>query len=283
MRGGLCRRVTSQLLADPRGAGLGPVGRRYRRRSLRRSHRPRTGGGLARGPAPGSRSGAPAASRPAGQARLRRAAADRRPSGAATTGSRSPASTRFDALVSSTAVAQSRSSSWTEKQVAARKRSSLLERPFAARIKLADPPRVQTIRAVAFDARSAASWADDSLVVNRIDVTACGCASASSRGDPTAGLIEISAEVTVPLGARARTHRALSQRHPARALRHASPIRYRVPTPEGAGPEDYVRVAAYPRRRILDRRRRLARRRARVEEVEVNLVELHVVASDSRR
>ncbi len=183
--------------------------------------------------------------------------------------------TRFDALVSSSAVAKV-IFQLDGKEVATRKRSVLLERPFAARIKLADPPRVQTIRALAFDS-TGRRLGSDSLVVNRIDAP-LRVRIGELRGDPTAGSIEIAAEVTVPLGA--KLERIELYRNETLLERFdASPIRYRVPTPD-LRPEDYVRVAAYlADGSSIDDVVLLAA--GEIEEVEVNLVELHVVASDA--
>ncbi len=184
-------------------------------------------------------------------------------------------STRFDALVSSTAVAKV-IFRLDGKDVATRKRSPLLERPFAARIELADPPRVQTLRAIAFDS-DGREMGRDTVLVNQIDAP-LRVRIGELTGDPATGSVDISAEVTVPLGA--ELERIELYRNETLLERFdASPIRYRVPT-SGLGPEDYLRVAAYlTDGSSIDDVVLLAA--GEIEEVEVNLIGLHVVASDA--
>ncbi len=181
--------------------------------------------------------------------------------------------TRFDALVSSTAVARIVFELDGE-PVATRNRSSLLGRPFAARIELADPPRVQTLRAVAFDTHGR-ELGSDTLVINQIDAP-LRVRIRELTGDPAAGSVEVAAEVTVPIGA--RLERVELYRNETLVARFDQPqIRYRVPTPD-LGLEDYIRVAAFlADGSSIDDVALLAA--GEVEEVEVNLVELHVVAT----
>ncbi len=181
--------------------------------------------------------------------------------------------TRFDALVSSTAVARIVFELDGE-QVATRQRSSLLGRPFAARIELADPPRVQTLRAVAFDTHGR-ELGSDTLVVNQIDAP-LRVRILELSGDPAAGSVEVAAEVTVPVGA--RLERIEVYHNVTLVARFDRPqARYRVPTPD-TGPEDYVRIAAFlTDGSSIDDVVLLGA--GEVEEVDVNLVELHVVAT----
>ncbi len=185
--------------------------------------------------------------------------------------------TRFDALVSTTAV-ESVVFELDGEEVATRKRSKLLERPFAARIALDDPPRPQTLRAIAFDA-SGQQIGSDTLVVNELDAP-FRVRISELTGDAAAGLVEVTAEVGVPAGAELdRIEIYRNQTFLARF--DQSPIRYRVPTPE-ASPEDYVQVVAFLKDgRSIDDVVLFASPES-VERVEVNLVELHVVVSDPR-
>ncbi len=184
-------------------------------------------------------------------------------------------STRFDALVSSPSVDKVVFQLDGE-EVASRKRT-LLERPFAARVELADPPRVQTLRAIAFDGNGL-EMGSDTLEVNRIDAP-LRVRIRELAGDPTAGSVEVAAEVTVPLDSRLERIE-LYRNETLLARFDASPIRYRVPTPE-LSPTDYIRVAAFlADGTSIDDVVLLAA--GDIEEVDVNLVELHVVASDSQ-
>ena len=183
--------------------------------------------------------------------------------------------TRFDALVSSTAVAHLIFELDGE-EVARRNRSSVFGRPFVARIELADPPRVQTLRAIAYDSQGR-EIGSDTLVVNQIDAP-LRVRIRELTGDPATGSVEVAAEVTVPVGA--RLERIELYRNETLIARFdESPIRHRVPT-EGSGLEDYIRVAAFlADGSSIDDVVLLAG--GEVENVEVNLVGLHVVASDA--
>lgn len=182
--------------------------------------------------------------------------------------------TRFDALVSSTAVARV-GFELDGEEVASRKRT-LLERPFAARIDLADPPRLQTLRAVAYDS-DGRELGSDTLVVNEIDAPLRVHISELS-GDPASGSVELAANVTVPTGA--RLERVEVYRNQTLVARFDSaPVRTRVPTPD-AGPEDYVRVAAFLTDGSSIDDVVLLADPGGAEKVEVNLVELHVVVTD---
>ncbi|MCP3960086.1 MAG: VWA domain-containing protein [bacterium] len=184
--------------------------------------------------------------------------------------------TRFDALVSSTAVAKI-VFELDGQVVATRKRSRLLERPFVARIELASPPRVQTLRAIAHDEHDR-EIGSDTLRVNEIDAP-LRVRIRELAGDPAAGFVEVAAEVTVP--ADARLDRIELYRNQTLVARFdQAPIRHRVPTPD-ATPEDYIRVAAFLADGSSIDDVVLLADPASVEEVEVNLVELHVVATDA--
>ncbi len=177
--------------------------------------------------------------------------------------------TRFDALVSTDAVERV-VFRLDGREIADRKR-----RPFVARIPLDDPPRLQTLEAIAFDA-GGREMGRDVLEVNRVDAP-FRVRITELTGDPTAGSIEIAAEVTVPSGG--ELDRLELYRNQELVARFDGPFRHRVST-AGAGPEDYLRVAAFlTDGSSIDDVALLATPGA-IEKVEVNLVELQVVATD---
>ena len=183
--------------------------------------------------------------------------------------------TRFDVLVSTDAVARV-DFVLDGEIVATRRRSSLVGRPFAARVELADPPRIQTLRAVAYDA-SGHELGRDALVVNQIDAP-FRVRIRELVGDPATGSLEVAADVNVPVGG--RLERVELYLNETLVARFDQPrIRHRLPI-EGGGPEDYVRVAALlADGSSIDDVALLGA--GAVEEVEVNLVQLHVVVSDA--
>ncbi|MEM7581937.1 MAG: VWA domain-containing protein [Acidobacteriota bacterium] len=185
--------------------------------------------------------------------------------------------TRFDALVSSTAVDRV-VFELDGQQVAERKRSRLLERPFAARIDLADPPRPQTLLAIAFDDQNR-EIGRDTLMVNEIDAPLRVRISELS-GDPSSGSVEVAAEITIPAGSELERielyrNQTLLQRF------DEGPVRARVATPEPS-PEDFIRIAAFLTDGSSIDDVVLLSAPLEVEEVEVNLVELHVVVTDDQ-
>ena len=184
-------------------------------------------------------------------------------------------STRFDALVSSVVVARV-DFELDGNVVATRNRSSILGRPFAARIELSDPPQAQTLRAVAFDTQGR-ELGSDTLVVNQIDAP-LRVRIRELTGDPSSGTIEVAADVTIPAGA--KLERVELYRNENLVARFDEPqIRHQVPTPN-VGPEDYLRVVAFLHDgSSIDDVVLLGA--GEVEKVEVNLVELHAVATDA--
>ncbi len=185
--------------------------------------------------------------------------------------------TRFDALVSTTEVARV-VFELDGRQVAERKRSPLLERPFAARITLDKPPRPQTLRVIAFDDQGR-EIDSDTLVVNEVDAP-LRVRIRELNGDPSSGSVEIAAEVTIPAGSKLDRIELYRNQNLLQTFRE-SPLRAHVPTPNPS-PEDYVRVAAF----LTDGNSIddvvLLSSPVDTEKVEVNLVELHVVVSDSQ-
>ncbi len=188
-------------------------------------------------------------------------------------------STRFDALVSTDAVDRVVFRLDGE-EVADRDRGSFAGRPFAARVELAEPPRPQILEAVAFD-RSGRELGRDRLEINRLDAP-FRVRFTAVEGDPAAGSVTVAAEVTVPPEAvlerlelyRNQTLVAQFQDSEGRGFQT------RVETPD-AGPEDYLRVAAFLADGSSIDDVVLLLDPGAVEEVEVNLVELQVVVTDA--
>lgn len=180
-------------------------------------------------------------------------------------------STRFDALTTSDAVDRV-VFELDGAEVAADGR-----RPYVARLPLASPARPQTVRAVAFD-RDGQAIGEDSVVVNELDVP---FRVRITGFTPRAGAVDVRAEVTVPPGstlARVELYRneELVERFTA------PPYRGSVPAAD-AGPEDYVRVAAFLADGSSIDDVVLLASPGPIEQVEVNLVELFAVVTDARR
>ncbi len=185
--------------------------------------------------------------------------------------------TRFDALVSTPAVAQVIFQLDGE-TVATRKKSALLDRPFAARIELDTPPRPQTLRAIAIDSQGR-EMGVDTLIVNEIDAP-LRVRISEFNGDPASGSIEIAADLTIPAGS--ELDRIEVYRNQTKLADFSkAPIRTRIETPD-VRPDDFIRVAAFlADGRSIDDVVLLAFPED-IDEVEVNLVELFVVASDNK-
>ena len=196
---------------------------------------------------------------------------------------RQPASgnTRFDAMVTSDAVARV-VFELDGDEVAVERR-----RPFVARLPLADPPRPQTVRAVAFD-RDGRPMGEDSFVVNQLDVPFRVRIDGLRQGEDA---FEVHAQVAVPPGAALESVELYLNEDLVQKLEPSSEtgpggriesFSGRVPATD-AGPEDYVRVAALLADGSSIDDVVLLASPGQVEEVEVNLVELHVVVSDRDR
>jgi VWFA-related protein len=175
---------------------------------------------------------------------------------------------RLDALVSTDAVDRVVFRLDGE-EVAVEKRA-----PFAARIDFAEPAREQTVEAVAYDATGRV-LGRDVLEVNRTEqlfrVRITGL-----EGDPDDGEVEIAAEVAVPPGS--ELDRVELYRNENLVERFDGSFRHRVPTPD-VGPEDYLRVAAFLADGTSIDDVVLIQSPTLVEEVDVHLVQLHVVAT----
>lgn len=178
--------------------------------------------------------------------------------------------TRFDALTTSDAVDR------VVFELDGKEAAADGRRPYVARLELASPARPQTVRAVAYD-KDGRALGEDSLVVNELDLPFRVRITGLTPRD---GAIEVGAQVTVPSGA--TLDRVELYRNEELVERFAAPP-YRGRVPADAGPEDYVRVAAYlAGGESIDDVALLASP-GLVETVEVNLVELHTVVTDGSR
>ncbi len=178
-------------------------------------------------------------------------------------------STRFDALVSTDAVRR------VVFELDGEKVADQRRRPFVARLPLAKPARVQTVRAIGYDA-DGRELGSDEIAVNELNVPF------RVRIDDVAQTLEgldVSARVSVPQGGElVRVELYLNQLLVETFTR--PPFAGRLPVLE-PGPEEFVRVAAYLKDgSSIDDVVLLASPTA-MEEVEVNLVEVHVVATDA--
>lgn len=149
--------------------------------------------------------------------------------------------------------------------------------PFRVRLPLADPPREQTVRAIAYDGLGV-PMGEDVVVVNEVDAP-FRVRITGFEGDPAAGSITIEARATVPPDARLEklevfSNEALVETSTALSLRTTVAVRDLQPT-------DYLRVAAtLADGSTIDDVLLLAT--PEVEEVDVNLVELHAVVNDRK-
>ncbi len=180
-------------------------------------------------------------------------------------------STRIDVLVSSDAVA--RVIFYLDGQQVAEQR----HRPFGTRIELKSPPRSQVLRAVAYDAQNQV-FGEDVLLLNQVDVP-FRVKIQQLKGNPAAGAVEVQAVVTVPHDA-ALTGVEVFFNEKSVGRFTTPRIEARVPIPR-VGPEDYIRVAATLADGSSIDDVVLLAAPGTGSEVEVNLVELHVVASDA--
>ncbi|MCP4656896.1 MAG: VWA domain-containing protein [bacterium] len=148
--------------------------------------------------------------------------------------------------------------------------------PWIAKLKLASPPREQTIEVVALG-RKDRELGRDRIVVNRrpipfrVRITSIG-------GDPSQGALEVAAEVSVPRGAELERVE-LYWNEELRATFAETPVTARLTTSGGAGAGDFVRAVATLRdgRSVEDVE--VLGAPGLGEEIEVNLVQLQVVVT----
>jgi VWFA-related protein len=149
--------------------------------------------------------------------------------------------------------------------------------PFSVRLELADPPRPQMVRAVAY-ASSGELLGEDELEVNggsgrfRVSIR-------SVTGDPAAGQVTVDAAVDLPPDQKLERVEFYFNETLVTS-RSEPPFRVAVPTPS-AGPSDYLRVAAYLADGSTIDAVELVAAPGAVDQVNVNLVEVYAVVTDA--
>lgn len=153
--------------------------------------------------------------------------------------------------------------------------------PFRGRVPLASPPREQTVRAVAYD-RLDYDLGSDELVVNRSNIP-FRVRITRLDGDPATGSVELAATVNVPSGQQLERVEVYRNETLIRRLDGAEgqSLELEVPTVD-PGPTDYLRVAAFLADGTSSEDVVLLSARGVTERLEVNLVELFVVATNQR-
>ena len=151
-------------------------------------------------------------------------------------------------------------------------------KPYRARIPFDSPPRIQTLRVVALDSRGL-PMGEDVALINEID-RPFRVRFTDFQGDPSSGSVIVEARVSVPAGAGLARVEFWRGEELERTFTTSGPsYRLDMATPD-VGPDDYLRVAAYlSDGTSIDDVLLLAAPTA-VEEVDVNLVEVHVVVTD---
>ncbi len=180
-------------------------------------------------------------------------------------------STRFDALVTTDAVAK------VDFVFDGKAAGSQRVRPFAVRVDVADPPRPQNLEAIAYDSEGR-ELGRDVLELHRFDAP-FRARIRELEGDPVGGKVRVRGEVSVPPEATLdRLELYLNDRLVATS-RDPS-LSHEVDT-RGVGPDDYLRLAAFLTDGSSIDDVVLLASPGLVEEVDVNLVQLHVVVTDA--
>ncbi len=162
--------------------------------------------------------------------------------------------------------------------------------PFAARIRLDDPPRPQTLEVHAHTSQGRLAGSDR-MVLNRLDspfeVRIAGIGSAGSAG---AQALRVAATVSVPRGARLERVAFFRSEHPVATFDDLDPEANRGETRtipvdaviEGVSPGDFVRVTA----ELADGRQmedaELLQGAEHRGEIDVQLVQLQILVVDRR-
>lgn len=151
-------------------------------------------------------------------------------------------------------------------------------KPYRARIPFDSPPRIQTLRVVALDSRGL-PMGEDVALINELD-RPFRVRFTEFLGNPASGSVIVEAKVSVPAGAGLARVEFWRGEDLVKTFTTSGPnYRLDMATPD-AGPDDYLRVAAYlTDGTSIDDVLLLADPTA-VEEVDVNLVEVHVVVTD---
>ena len=180
-------------------------------------------------------------------------------------------STRFDALVTTDAVAR------VEFIFDGQPAGTQKVRPFAVRVDVADPPRPQHLEAIAYDSEGR-ELGRDVLELHRFDVP-FRARIRELEGDVASGRVMVRGEVSVPPDASLdRLELYLNERLVATS--RETTLSQDVDT-AGVGPDDYLRLAAFLTDGSSIDDVVLLASPGLVEEVDVNLVQLHVVVTDA--
>lgn len=149
--------------------------------------------------------------------------------------------------------------------------------PYEVKVDFASPPREQTVRVVAFGRRDV-ELGEDSIVVNRVDPP-FRVQITEIEGDPRAGSVTVSADVSVPR--KAVLERVDFYRNAERvATLRSGPFSARIDLPTVSG-EDFVRVEAVLEDGLsLEDVRLFSAPAGITERVEVHLVQLQVLVTD---
>lgn len=177
--------------------------------------------------------------------------------------------TRFDALTSTDMVRE------VIFKVDGEEVSRRRRRPFVGRLDLAKPARAQEVTAIALDV-DGRELGSDTIVVNEMDFP-FRVRIADWR--PSDDGITVEANVSVPQGARLTKVELYLNELLVETYQRA-PFRGVVPVID-PGPEEYIRVAAYLADGSSIDDVVLLGSPGPIEEVEVNLVELHMVVTDA--
>lgn len=147
--------------------------------------------------------------------------------------------------------------------------------PFRVRLDLADPPREQVVKAIAYDGLGV-PMGEDAVIINEVDAP-FRVRISNFEGDPASGSITIDAITTLPPEARLDKMEVFLNETLVETTR-ATTLRSTVKIPS-LQPTDYLRVAAtLADGSTIDDVLLLAA--PEVEQVDVNLVELHAVVTD---
>ncbi|MEM1176701.1 MAG: VWA domain-containing protein [Acidobacteriota bacterium] len=146
--------------------------------------------------------------------------------------------------------------------------------PFRLRVPLAKPATIQTVRAIGYDGLGV-PMAEDEVRINLVDAP-FRVRITDFDGDPNAGQVTLEGLVTVPADATLDRLEVWYNEELVETVRERS-IRLDLQTPD-VSPTDYLRLAAYlSDGSSIDDVLLLAA--PEVEEVDVNLVELHAVVT----
>lgn len=180
-------------------------------------------------------------------------------------------STRFDALVTTDAVDR------VEFIFDGEPAGTQNRRPYAVRVNVADPPRLQTLEAVAYD-RDGRELGRDTLELHRFDVP-FRARIRGVEGNVASGTVRVRGEASVPQEATLqRLELYLNERLVAQG---SGPTLDTTVDTTGVGPDDYVRLAAYLADGTSIDDVVLLANPGIVDEVDVNLVQLHVIVNDA--